>query len=81
MASESDFSWRKILSFFGAALLVFIGIATISSGIKLITIHMGFNGVMTILGGLASIAWAVYLYKSYNKYSAENNNPKPNYKR
>ena len=81
MASEAQFSWRKILSFFGVALLVFVGIVTLSSGISLITLGRAFNGAATLLGGLCAFACAVLLYKDYERYSKKNRNDKPNYTR
>lgn len=80
--AESDFSWRKILSFFGAGILVFIAFVTVASGIKLITLHHGFNGVITIISGLVAATDAVLIYKNYEKKSAEQaKNEKPNYQR
>jgi hypothetical protein len=81
MPTESQFSWRKILSFFGVGLLAFVTFVTIAAGIKLCADNSAFYGVVTILSGVGSGAWAVYLYRDYNRWSAENNNPKPNYTR
>lgn len=78
MAYESQFSWRKILSFFGVALLVLGGIVGLSQGIGLITSSKIAGGIFAIIGGLAGFVGAVLLYRNYNKFSRENNNQKPN---
>lgn len=56
MAAEADFTWRKILSFFGVAFLAFIGIVTISSGIGLAVAGKAFNGIVSCLGGGCAFA-------------------------
>lgn len=61
-----EFSWTKILCFFGAAICAMLAFACIGTGIGLIVEHFVFKGVVTILGGVASLAWAVALYKYYN---------------
>lgn len=81
MAYESQFSWRKILSFFGVALLALLGIVGLSQGITLITESKVVGGIFAILGGVAAYVVAYLIYRKYNKYSEENNNQKPNYKR
>lgn len=70
--AHSDFSWRKLLSFIGAAVLVFVAFVTISTGANVIYNGHIFNGVVTCLGGIASIALAVILYRNYQKWSDEN---------
>lgn len=67
--AHSDFSWTKVLCFFGALACVFVAIVTISSGISLAVGGRLFNGVMTCLGGGASIALAVILYRYYQKWA------------
>ena len=64
--AESDFSWIKILSFFGAAILAFTGFVTLSTGISII-IHGGemLNGFFTCLGAVATFALAVIVYLHY----------------
>ena len=57
----------KFLIMFGAALAVFVGIVTLASGITLISQGAGFNGVMTIIGGITNFVLAYFLYKTYNK--------------
>ena len=80
--AESDFSWRKILSFFGAGILVFIAFVTVAAGIKLITLQHDFYGVITIISGLVAVADVVLIYRNYEKRSAEQaKNEKPNYQR
>lgn len=81
MSYEAQFSWRKILSFFGVAILVLAGIIGISQGIRLVVADTILLGILPIIGGVSAIAGAVLLYRSYNKYSEKNNNQKPNYKR
>lgn len=60
----------KVLSFFGVALAVFVGIVTLASGILLISQGAGFNGVMTIIGSITNFVLAYYLYKIYNQNTA-----------
>ena len=81
MAYESQFSWRKIRSFFGVALLVLAGIVGLSHGIGLISASKVAGGIFAIIGGICGFAGAVLLYRNYNKHSKEHNNQKPNYKR
>lgn len=71
MAAEADFTWRKILSFFGVAFLAFIGIVSVSSGIGLAVAGKAFYGVATCLGGGCAFALCVIIYKSYERWSAE----------
>jgi uncharacterized membrane-anchored protein len=78
---EAQFSWRKILSFFGAGLLAFVAIVTVAAGIGMCVGREAFYGVITILSGISTGAWVVYLYKDYERWSAANNNQKPNYTR
>lgn len=70
MEAEANFTWRKILSFFGAAFVAFIGIVTTSSGIGLIKGGADFNGAVTCLGGGCAFALCVVIYKSYERWSA-----------
>ena len=81
MASEAQFSWRKILSFFGVAILAFLGIVGVSQGIGLITAGRIVGGLLAIVAGACAFVFAFLLYKSYEKYSKEHNNQKPNYTR
>ena len=76
MAAEADFTWRKILSFFGVAFLAFIGIVSISSGISIAVAGKAFNGVVTCLGGGCAFALCVIIYKSYERWSVERRSKK-----
>ena len=67
--AESDFSWFKIASFFGAGVLMFIAVVAVASGIYLICENRGFNGVMTIVAGIVCAAASVLIYKNYEKKS------------
>ena len=81
MASEAHFSWRKIISFFGVAILAFLGFVGISQGLGLIIASRVIGGILTIVAGACAFVVAFLLYKSYEKYSKEHNNQKPNYTR
>lgn len=70
--AHSDFSWRKIFSFIGAGLLIFVAFVTISTGANLIYEGGIFNGIVTCFGGASSIALAVVLYRNYTKWADEN---------
>jgi hypothetical protein len=74
--AHSDFSWRKLLSFIGAAVLVFVAFVTISTGANVIYNGHIFNGVMTCFGGASAIVLAVILYKDYQKWADENKSAK-----
>lgn len=65
--AESDFSWFKLASFFGAGLLAFICFVAIASGISLIVNGLAFNGAMTIVAGILCGAGAVLVYRNYQK--------------
>lgn len=69
--AESDFSWLKIASFFGAAVLLVVCFVAIATGIKFITDNNAFNGVVSIIAGLMCGAGAVLVYKNYQKKSDE----------
>lgn len=71
MAAESEFSWMKIASFFGALVLIALTFVTVSSGISLITSGTVFNGVAVILSGMVCLANVVVVYKHYQKWSLE----------
>lgn len=81
MAYEAQFSWRKILSFFGVGILTLIGIFGISNGITFLVESKIVGGIFAIFGSICSFVAAILLYKNYNKYSKEHNNQKPNYTR
>lgn len=63
----SKFSWFKILSFFGALLLVFMCFVVIAGGITLIVDGNAFNGVFTIIAGILCGAGAWAVYRNYQK--------------
>lgn len=79
--AHSDFSWRKIFSFFGAALLVLVAFVAIALGGNLISNGQFFYGGMSCLAGGACGTLAVKLYLNYQKWANEQNNNKPNYTR
>ena len=67
--AESDFSWFKLLSFFGVGILALPCFVVIAGGITLITSGNAFNGVACILAGLLCGAFAVWVYRNYQKKS------------
>lgn len=69
--NESDFSWYKIASIFGAGLLWVLAVLLIATGIRLITADTVFYGVATIVGGIVCIYASVMVYKNYQKKSLE----------
>lgn len=80
--AHSDFSWRKIFSFFGTALLVLVAFVAIALGGNLIYGGQTFYGVMSLVAGGACGTLAVLLYLNYQKWADEKNrNNKPNYTR
>ena len=70
--AHSDFSWRKIFSFFGAGLLIFVAFAAMATGINLMYEGVTFYGIMATIGGVASGTLAVLLYRNYTKWADEN---------
>lgn len=68
--ATSDFSWFKILSFFGVGLLTFACFVVIAGGITLCTKGEPFNGAFTIVAGLLLGAAAVWVYRNYQKKDA-----------
>ena len=68
--NESDFSWFKIASFFGAGLLMFVAAVAVASGIYLIVGGKAMNGVMTIVAGVVCGACSVLVYKNYQRKSS-----------
>lgn len=65
--AESDFSWFKLASFFGAGLLALICFVAIASGISLIVSGASFNGIITVVAGALCGAGAVIVYRNYQK--------------
>lgn len=78
--AESDFSWFKIASFFGVAILALLCFAAVGSGITLIVGGKLFGGIASIVGGVLCAAGAVWTYTNYQKKSLapyyENKNKK-----
>lgn len=70
MKATSDFSWRKILSFFGAGLAVFFAFVNGGSAGILIKSGNGFNGVCSIFSAIGWLCVAFAIYKSYEKWDA-----------
>lgn len=65
-----EFSWFKILSFFGAVLAVFFAFVNGGSAGILINSGNGFNGVCTIISAVGWLGVAYLIYKNYQKQSA-----------
>lgn len=63
--AEADFSWNKILSFFGVAILAFIGIVNLGLCGLLLSEGRVFYAIFAMLGGFCAWAIAVALYKRY----------------
>ena len=66
---ESDFSWFKLASFFGVAILALLCFVAIGSGITLITESKLFGGIAAVVGGVLCGAGAVWTYINYQKKS------------
>lgn len=71
--AHSDFSWTKILSFLGAAVLFFIAFVSLSTGIGLIVNGYAFNGIVVTLAGASAIALGVVIYRYYVNWSNNQN--------
>ena len=69
--TESEFSWLKIASFFGVALLIVVCFFTLGFGINAICADDAFHGVISIFAALACGAGAILVYKYYQKKSVE----------
>ena len=67
--AQSDISWFKIASFFGAALLVVFACILVGLGGNMLYSGETFNGSACIVGGLLSAAVAVLVYKNYQQKS------------
>ena len=70
--AESEFSWFKIASFFGACLLMVIAFVALASGISLITDGDCLHGVACVSGGLICIAVSVMVYRNYQNKTRNN---------
>lgn len=69
--ATSDFSWFKILSFFGAAIALFLAFVNGGSAGTLIKSGYGFNGVGCIISAVGWVAVAVIIYLNYQKKDLE----------
>jgi len=79
--AHSDFSWRKIFSFIGTALLVLVAFVAFALGGNLIYGGQTFYGVMSLVAGGACGTLAVLLYLNYQKWADKNlASRKPTYK-
>ena len=76
MKATANFSWRKILSFFGAGLAVFFAFVNGGSAGILIQSGNGFNGVCSILSAIGWLGVAYAIYKSYQKWDLVNSKKK-----
>lgn len=69
MSSESDFSWFKIISFFGAGLAALLAFASFGSCGILFRMGNGFYGFCSVISACAWIGVTIFLYKNYQKKS------------
>ena len=65
--AECDFSWFKIFSFFGVAILVLLCFVMFGFGIRNITSGETVYGAAFILAGVLSAGVAAWVYKNYQK--------------
>ena len=78
MNATSNFSWIKLLCFFGAGLAVFFAFVNFGSAGILIKAGNGFNGFGTGLSAIGWICIAIGLYKFYQKYDLNNKHKSEN---
>ena len=69
--AESEFSWLKIASFFGAAVLLVVCFVAIATGITFFTGGNAFRGVVSIIAGVICGAGSILVYQHYQKKSLE----------
>lgn len=69
--ATSDFSWFKILSFFGVAIALFFAFVNGGSAGILIKGGNGFNGVCSILSAIGWLVVVYLIYRNYQKKDAE----------
>ena len=69
--AECDFSWFKVLSFFGATALAVLCFVMLGFGISNITSGEAAYGVACILAGALSACVAVWTYRNYQKKKSE----------
>lgn len=62
-----DFSWLKVVSFFGMGILVFLAFLLIAGGIYWFTGGEVLYGIANILGGIVCIGLAWWVHKNYEK--------------
>lgn len=69
--AESNFSWLKMTSFFGVALLIVVCFIMLGFGINAICGDDAFHGIISVFAALVCGADAVIVYKYYQKKSIE----------
>lgn len=69
--AESEFSWLKMASFFGAAILIVVCFVMLGFGISAICADDAFHGIISVFAALVCGAGAVIVYKHYQKKSDE----------
>lgn len=67
MKPEAQFSWFKILSFFGAGIAFFLGFVCLSFGIGEIAVGDTLPGVFSCYGGVVSLGLSVIIFLHYEK--------------
>lgn len=70
--AESDFSWLKIASFFGALVLAVLAFVAIASGINLIISGNAFYGVCSVITGALCGVGVYLVYQNYQNKSSIN---------
>lgn len=69
--AEATFSWRKIFSVFGSAIIFFAALATIATGGNLIYEGSAFRGIMACVSAFAGIGLAILILRDYERWSDE----------
>lgn len=69
--AHTEFSWRKIFSFFGAGLLVLVAFVSLATGGNLLNMEQPFYGTMSLAAGVVCFALAVVIYRNYQKWDNE----------
>ena len=69
--AESEFSWLKMASFFGAAILIVVWFIMLGFGFNAICADDAFHGIISVFAALVCGAGAVIVYKYYQKKSTE----------
>ena len=65
--AESDFSWFKMFSFFGALILVVLCFIMLGFGVSNVVSNETAYGVGCIAAGLVCGCVAAWIYKNYQK--------------